>query len=133
MSGTRYLGSYSLLHALLPNSLYSQPRGQNILDGGAPFYGIYTCKDNGLMSVGCLEPQFFKAFINGFLAALPSGFALSDGWRPTIRSWHDRDEWPMLREFLKSGFRSNTRQYWTDIFHGRLPFACIQNGTHGHI
>ncbi|KAF8738099.1 hypothetical protein AX14_011862 [Amanita brunnescens Koide BX004] len=114
VSGTRYLSSFPLL---LRHSLYSKPRGQNTLDGGAPFYSIYTCKDNGFMSLGCLEPQFFQAFINGFLKALPYGFALSDGWQPTIRSQHDRDEWSRLREFIELGFRTNSRQYWTEVFH----------------
>ncbi|KAK2460889.1 hypothetical protein APHAL10511_007359 [Amanita phalloides] len=117
VSGTRYLSSYALLHVLLRNSIYSYPRGQNVLDGGAPFYGIYVCKDGGLMSVGCLEPQFFKVFIEGFLQALPSNFPLPDAWRPTIRSQHNRGEWPKLREFLEIGFRTNSRQFWTDVFH----------------
>lgn len=77
------------------------------------------------MSLGCLEPQFFRVFIDGFLKALPNGFALSDGWQPTIRSQHDRDEWPRLREFIELGFKTNTRKYWTDIFHGRSSFALI--------
>lgn len=130
VSGTRYLSSFPLL---LRHSLYSKPRGQNTLDGGAPFYSIYTCKDNGFMSLGCLEPQFFQAFINGFLKALPYGFALSDGWQPTIRSQHDRDEWSRLREFIELGFRTNSRQYWTEVFHGRFSFACIQSWTHARL
>ena len=130
VSGTRYLSSHPLLLALLRQPIYSKPRGQNTLDGGAPFYSIYTCKDSGLMSLGCLEPQFFQAFIDGFLKALPNGFALADGWQPTIRNQHDRGEWPRLREFIELGFKTNTRQYWTDAFHGRFSFAPILNGTH---
>ena len=133
VSGTRYLSSHPLLLALLRQPIYSKPRGQNTLDGGAPFYSIYTCKDSGLMSLGCLEPQFFQAFIDGFLKALPNGFALADGWQPTIRNQHDRDEWPRLREFIELGFKTNTRQYWTDVFHGRFSFAPILNGTHARI
>ncbi|KAF8623617.1 hypothetical protein AX17_007320 [Amanita inopinata Kibby_2008] len=124
VSGTRYISSFMLLHKLLPNSpLFQYSRGLNVLDGGAPYYSIYGCKDGGLMTVGCLEPQFFEVFINGFLEALPKGFVLSDGWCPTRQSQHNRDEWPKLREFLDNGFRTNTRQYWTDVFHG--TDACV--------
>ncbi|KAM6504213.1 CoA-transferase family III domain containing protein [Amanita muscaria] len=123
VSGTRYLSSFPLLQTLLPNSVFPRPRGENLLDGGAPFYSIYTCKDKGLMAVGCLEPQFFEAFIKGFLGALPNGFALPDGWRPTARSQGNREEWPKLKEFLTRGFQTNTRKFWTDVFHG--TDACV--------
>ncbi|PFH53077.1 hypothetical protein AMATHDRAFT_55448 [Amanita thiersii Skay4041] len=119
VSGTRYISSFPLLQKLLPHSaLFAGARGTNILDGGAPFYNIYTCKDGGLMSVGCLEPQFFAAFINGFLKALPQDFALSDGWRPMLQSQTNVGEWPKLKEFLEKGFCTNTRQYWADVFLG---------------
>ncbi|KAF8625542.1 hypothetical protein AX15_005309 [Amanita polypyramis BW_CC] len=118
VSGARYLASFPLLHALLPKSPYFGPRGKNTLDDGAPYYGIYTCKDGGFMAVGCLEPQFFKAFLDGFLGSLPNEISLLGGWRPTIHSRTNRAEWPKLRGFLEKGFRTNTRQYWTDLFHG---------------
>ncbi|KAG6857222.1 hypothetical protein H0H87_007641 [Tephrocybe sp. NHM501043] len=69
------------------------------------------------MSVGCLEPQFFKAFINGFLKALPEGFSL-DGWRPSPQTQGNFDEWDKLRDFLTRGFRTNLRDYWAAVFHG---------------
>lgn len=75
------------------------------------------------MSVGCLEPAFFKAFIETFLQALPKHFALSDGWKPTVDTQTHRDEWPRLRTFLETGFMTNTRDYWADMFHGKWFFG----------
>ncbi|TFK40292.1 CoA-transferase family III [Crucibulum laeve] len=118
VSGTRYMASFPLLHSLLPNSwVLGGDRGTNALDGGAPFYNVYTCKDGGWMTVGCLEPQFFKAFIEGFMAALPKDFLINSRWRPTPASQFDKDEWADLTEFLTKGFMTNTRDYWAGVFH----------------
>lgn len=102
---------------------FNSARGTNLLDGGAPFYNIYTCKDGGWMSVGCLEPQFFKAFIERFLEALPHPYALSDGWKPTIESQFIQEEWPKLKEFLETGFMTNTRDYWAGVFHSQFYYV----------
>jgi alpha-methylacyl-CoA racemase len=107
------------LHALIPGShLFGNDRGKNLLDGGAPFYDVYTCEDGGWMSVGCLEPQFFKEFITHFSAGLPKDFTMLNGWKPTTDTQTDRDEWPQLKEYLENGFMTNTRDYWAGIFHG---------------
>ncbi|KAG6831803.1 hypothetical protein H0H92_007480 [Tricholoma furcatifolium] len=118
VSGARYIAAYPLIHSLIPQSrVFGNGRGKNLLDGGAPFYDVYVCQDGLYMSVGCLEPQFFKVFIDGFLKALPKGFSL-DGWRPNTATQGNQGEWGMLREFLTAGFKTNTRDYWAAIFHG---------------
>lgn len=43
--------------------LWGKEQGSNLLDGGAPYYSIYKSKDKKYFAVGCLEPQFFKNFI----------------------------------------------------------------------
>lgn len=40
----------------------SNPRGNNILDGGAPFYAIYPTKE-GLLALGNLEPKFYQEMV----------------------------------------------------------------------
>lgn len=93
------------------------PRGTNPLDGGAPFYNVYECQDGGFMSVGCLEPQFFKVFLETFLGVLPQDFSVEGGWRPTLASQGRRDEWSIFFKFLEKGFMTNTREYWTKLYH----------------
>jgi alpha-methylacyl-CoA racemase len=69
------------------------------------------------MTVGCLEPQFFKVFIDGFSKALPDDFNFEHGWRPTPNVQTDTTEWPRMRSYFEKGFLTNTREYWTKIFH----------------
>jgi alpha-methylacyl-CoA racemase len=38
-------------------------RGTNLLDGGAPFYRTYRTADNRWLSVGAIEPKFYRAFL----------------------------------------------------------------------
>lgn len=119
VSGARYVSSFPLIQSLLTHSpVLGGTRGTNALDGGSPFYGVYTCKDGGWMSVGCLEPQFFKVFLEAFLKALPKVSPLRTGWIPTPDVQGNRDDWPRLKDFLDQGFLTNTRDYWTRIFHG---------------
>ncbi|KAJ7127061.1 CoA-transferase family III [Mycena epipterygia] len=116
VSGTRYLSSFPLLGVLAPSSaMFGGTRGSRLLDGGAPFYDIYTCQDGRWMSVGCLEPAFFKTFLERFVKAVPPGFG---GWTPTLDVQFDREEWPKLKDYLTKGFATQGRDYWASVFHG---------------
>ncbi|KAJ7052615.1 CoA-transferase family III [Mycena amicta] len=118
VSGSRYVSSFPLLSLLVPSSGMSMgERGSRLLDGGAPFYDVYTCNDGRWMSVGCLEPAFYKIFIHGFAKAAPPDFSI-DGWKPKAEDQFDRDDWPRLREYLTKGFALYPRDYWAKVFHG---------------
>ncbi|KAF8896255.1 CoA-transferase family III domain-containing protein [Infundibulicybe gibba] len=129
VSGTRYLGSFPLIHSSTSSPLFGGKRGENILDGGAPFYNLYACKDGGLMSVGCLEPKFFRTFIEHFLQYLPDNFSLAGAWRPTANTHSNTNEWPKLREFLELGFKTHPRDFWAQVFHGTdnylMRYGCV--------
>lgn len=45
--------------------IWGKPRGENVLDGGAPFYDTYETADKKYMAVGSLEPQFYVKLIQG--------------------------------------------------------------------
>jgi alpha-methylacyl-CoA racemase len=47
------------------NGAWSDERGTNLLDGGAPYYDTYTCADGRHVAVGSVEPQFYAAMLNG--------------------------------------------------------------------
>lgn len=60
--GAAYVGSWLTRSRRLP--IWNGGRGENMLDGGAFYYGTYETSDGKYMSVGALEPQFFSQFIN---------------------------------------------------------------------
>ena len=43
---------------------WSDERGTNLLDSGAPFYDVYRCADGEEIAVGAIEPQFFAALLD---------------------------------------------------------------------
>lgn len=45
--------------------IWKGERGTNLLDTGAPFYDTYQTKDGRYVSVGALEPQFYKNLVEG--------------------------------------------------------------------
>lgn len=90
----------SLFHALSARGLWSETRGANLLDGGAPFYRCYACRDGRFVAVGALEPQFYAALLEGL--GIPAGEAPQfdmAGWSAlharfaTVFATRDRDDW----------------------------------------
>ncbi|KAI0792768.1 CoA-transferase family III [Abortiporus biennis] len=133
VSGTRYLSSFPLIQsyatsvspkAVQARSAFSDTnastRMQNLLDGGAPYYGVYTCADGRWMSVGCLEPKFFKIFLERFIKALPGDFMkdVEGAWVPNLERQGNRAEWLKMKEYFESGFRLYGRDYWEKVFEG---------------
>jgi alpha-methylacyl-CoA racemase len=99
-------------HELLAAGLWSEERGANLLDGGAPFYGVYETADGRHLAVGALEPQFY--------AELLRRLGLDDADLPAQL---DRDGWPLLRERLAALFRTRTRDAWCELLAG--TDACV--------
>ncbi|MGV9862322.1 CaiB/BaiF CoA transferase family protein [Rhodococcus koreensis] len=92
---------------------WSAPAGQNLLDGGAPFYDTYTCADGRHVAVGAIEPQFYRELLHGL--------DLLDEIDP--RDQHDRDSWPQHRLNFAARFASRDRDSWVEHFAGRD--ACL--------
>lgn len=115
VSGSRYISSFPLLSAV--SGAWGGQRGTNLLDGGAPFYDVYTCSDGKWMSVGCLEPQFFAQFIGKFNEIMKSD-GKQRSWLPSQLTQSTKEDWPKLRKYLEDGFRTHPRDFWTEIFHG---------------
>ncbi len=87
-------------------------REANILDGGAPFYRNYACKDGKFIAVGCLEPQFFAAFCKGIgIEPIPE----AERMNPT--------NWPVLTDRFAAIISTRTREEWDAVFAG--TDACV--------
>ena len=92
--------------------MWSDERGVNMLDGGAPYYDTYETSDGKYMAVGAIEPQFY--------AVLLKGLELDPAELP---GQNDAARWPELRQILTDRFLSKSRDEWTKIFDG--TDACI--------
>lgn len=114
--------------AKLARGAWSDERGVNHLDGGAPFYSVYATKDGGYVAVGALEPKFYRRL----LALLEL-----DGDVDPDRQ-QDRTTWPELRELLVERFAQRTREEWAELFEG--TDACVapvlsltEAASHAHL
>jgi alpha-methylacyl-CoA racemase len=103
--GTLALMSTFVSHAA--KGKFSEKRGSNLLDGGAPFYAVYETADGEHVSFGAIEPQFF------------ADFAERVGLRQDLReAQHERRLWPQLREELEQIFSTRTRDEWAALLEG---------------
>ena len=91
------------------------PRGTNLLDGGAHFYGVYECADGEYVSLAAYEPQFYATFVRLVESLGLDGLGPDD--LPLDRQM-DRERWPILRERLAAMFRTRSRDEWVAFFAG---------------
>ncbi|KAF8860326.1 CoA-transferase family III [Acephala macrosclerotiorum] len=106
VDGSAYLATFPRL--LLKTPMWNQPRGQNVLDGGCPWYDTYETKDGKYMAIGALEPQFF--------AELLRGLGLSGQGIEKTRE--DRGTWPKLKQTFTELFKAKSRSEWETVFDG---------------
>ncbi len=85
---------------------WSDERGTNLLDTGAPFYDCYECSDGRFVAVGAIEPSFFEALV--------SGLGLSD--HVDLSEQHDPGHWPMIRRSFADAFLARSRDEWSAHF-----------------
>ncbi len=111
-------GVLSLMTHFAASSLRGQfddRRGTHLLDGGAPFYGVYATADGRHVAVGALEPAFF--------AELCERLGVAPGLRDAQA---DRTRWPALHAEFARIFEGRTREAWTALLeHGDACFAPV--------
>ncbi len=95
------------LYGLMAAKRWTETRGENILDSGAPWYDTYETKDGRHVAIGSIEPQFYAELLQRL------GIA-----GETLPAQHDRAGWPVLRERFAAVFRTKTRDEWTAVFEG---------------
>jgi alpha-methylacyl-CoA racemase len=94
-----------MLWAMRAAGKWSDERGTNVLDGGAPYYDTYECADGRYVAVGAIEPQFYHAMLEG-LGLEPTG----------LPDRKDRHRWPELRAKFTDVFASADRDHWAAVF-----------------
>src|SRR5882672_4830222 len=88
----------SLLAAMFSGMLaaksWSETRGENVLDTGAPWYDTYETKDGKHVAIGSIEPKFYEELL------LRLGLQSAE-----LPKQHDRKGWPALRRMFSELFR----------------------------
>jgi alpha-methylacyl-CoA racemase len=108
--GTALLAT--MIHGYRAMDRWSDDRGANLLDSGAPFYDVYRTADGQYMAVGSIEPKFY--------AALIAGLEIDTADFP---HQHDRAAWPLMKARFAAIFVGRTRAHWEQVFEGRD--ACV--------
>ena len=113
----------SMFHGMLAAGGWSGPRGGNLLDGGAPFYGVYETADGKHVSIGSLEPKFYAEMVRRL--GLDEKF---------LRLQGDASQWPALREAIAAAVRTRTRDEWSALLEGTdVCFAPVLNLAEVHL
>jgi alpha-methylacyl-CoA racemase len=106
VDGSSYLTTFPRFAQKTP--LGNNGRGKNLLDGGCPYYDTYETKDGKYMSVGAIEPQFFKILVNG----------LGLGGQKWEQRRYNQEEWPGMKSAFEKSFKAKTRTEWEKVFDG---------------
>jgi len=97
----------AIIYGAHASGWWKDERMSNMLDGGAHFYDCYETKDGRYVSIGSIEPQFYKELLE------KTGLAGED-----LPHQMDRSGWPKLKERLAAVFKTKTRDEWCAIMEG---------------
>ena len=102
----------AMMYAFRATGLWSDVRGTNMLDTGAPYYDTYECADGRYVAVGSIEPQFYAELLDKL------------GLDPAeLPAQNDVARWPELRARLTETFLSHDRDHWSKVF--ATSDACV--------
>jgi alpha-methylacyl-CoA racemase len=98
----------AMIYSMRAEGSWTDRRGVNLLDSGAPFYDSYETADGKFISVGSIEPQFYRELVERI------GLAHD----PEFREQLNAAAWPRQKERLIHQFRTKTRDEWCRILEG---------------
>lgn len=104
----------TMLHTWRNANLWNDQRGTNMLDGGAHFYNVYRTADDRYLSVGAIEPKFYRDFLGGLGVPYEGDWQVSHG---------DSALWAEMTERVASIIGGRTLEEWIDTFAG--SDACV--------
>jgi alpha-methylacyl-CoA racemase len=107
-------GAVSLMgffYSQLQAGIGSDKRGENMLDSGAFFYDVYETSDGGYISLGSIEPQFFRLLVDLLgLGEIESKEWIQNQWAPQT--------WPQMADKLEALIKTKSRDDWCNLFEG---------------
>lgn len=97
----------TMIYGLLAAGYWTDERGANRLDSGAPFYGVYETRDGRHVALGATEARFYAAALQ--VLGLHGN---------NLPDQHDKSSWPMMKAAIAEAFRTKTRDEWCAAFDG---------------
>lgn len=97
-------GIWSLRH----NDRWNRERGENLLDGGAPFYAVYRTSDARFVAIGAVENHFYRRLCE----------LLGMANDPDFADQHDEARWPIMRDKFARRFGADTLAHFERLFAG---------------
>jgi alpha-methylacyl-CoA racemase len=101
------------IFGLLAAGVWRDRRGENLIDGGAPWYSVYRTRDGRYLAIAAIEPPFY--------AELLSRLGLAGD--PDLPGQFEVERWDELRDRIARVVATRTREEWTAIFDG--SDACV--------
>lgn len=98
----------TLFYGMIAAGYWTDERGINRLDSGAPWYNVYETSDGKYVSIGANETRFFNNAVK--LLGL-EGANLPDQ--------HDKAGWPLMKEKFAAAFKTKTRDEWAALATGK--------------
>ena len=102
----------SMMYGMRAVGRWPAARAGNLLDGSAWFYTCYACSDGQWVAVGCIEPQFRRAFLDGL--------GLGAEADALLRSADDDAD---VRRRIATLIAQHPRAHWASVFDG--SDACV--------
>ncbi|MDM0117689.1 CaiB/BaiF CoA-transferase family protein [Variovorax sp. J22R133] len=117
----------NLLLALKAGGRFTSERGASLLDG-PHWYRTYRCADGRFVSIGSLEPRFYRILLEHL--------GLADD--PDFADPYDPRRWAALHERFTRIFATRTRDAWCELLEGSdACFAAVldpdEAATHPHM
>jgi alpha-methylacyl-CoA racemase len=98
----------AMIYSLHAQGLWRDERGMNMLDSGSHYYDTYETADGKFVSIGPVEPHFYKLLLERL--------GLIDD--PEFLAQNDQSRWPRLKARLDEIFRTRSRAEWCRLLEG---------------
>ena len=77
--------------------------GTMMLNGGVPYFNVYRCKDGRYISIGCIEPWFWKRLCEALKL------------EQLVPHQNDESRYPQMFAALDEAFACRTRDEWWEL------------------
>lgn len=97
------------IYSFHATGLWEDKRASNMLDGGAPYYGVYECADGKWITIAPIEPQFYTL--------LSEKLQIDLGDSDLLKRM-DKKGWSQRKDEIVALIKTRTRKQWCDLLEG---------------